>query len=357
MNSGIVDFHDRFARQIVLSHIGLDGQRKIRSGRVLIVGLGGIGSPLAIILARMGIGYLRIVDRDIVSMTDLHRQYLYSPRDVGMPKVFVAKERLERENPDLYVDPHPSTVSEEVIDSLIKDIDVVVDGLDSMPPRYIVNRAAVEGGVPYIFASALEVYGNLSTIVPYETPCLECFYGGLLDVELPTCAVVGIHPSVTTVIASLAASEAIRIIMGRKPKLCSKLLLFDLEDLSTYTVDIARDPKCQVCGEEKRVEKIEIPMVEASCARDGSGIYFLNPPTKLSIDLNKALKVIRDLGFKAEYHVKTLYFNIDKDIKITLMSSGVGIVSVKRPIYDVDKFVDGLKDIYIKLLNRLKMIS
>lgn len=354
----ILDFYNRFARQIVLSYIGWENQEKIRRGKVLIVGLGGIGSPLANILARMGVGYLRVIDRDIVSVTDLHRQFLYTPNDVGKAKVYVAKERLEHENPGLTVDPHPITVNIDDLNELIKDVDVIVDGLDSIRARYIINRVALVNRKPYVFSGAIEVYGNATTIIPYETPCLECFYGDLDDESLPRCGVVGVHPAITTIIASLAASEVINLLMGKEPRLKSKLLIFDLEEPSMQIVNINRNPKCEVCSKELSLDqlksefRIDIPIVESSCARDGSGIFILNPKRKMSLDPQKIYEVIKGLGYKGEildnYSVRVY---IEDNVDITLLHSGVGITRVSKPLEDVALFTKRIQDIYNKIIS------
>ncbi|RSN69190.1 HesA/MoeB/ThiF family protein, partial [Candidatus Korarchaeum cryptofilum] len=182
---------DRYARQLVLRDIGLRGQERLKSSRVAILGMGGLGTPAALLLTRMGIGFIRIVDRDIVSGTDLHRQVLFNLDDVGLPKVEAAKTSLNKMNPDVEIDAIATPILNENIDKLIEDVDLIIDGLDNIRTRYIINRAALRMGKPYIFSAAVEMFGIVSTIIPGETPCLECFYSGLQDEFLPRCAVVG----------------------------------------------------------------------------------------------------------------------------------------------------------------------
>ena len=183
-----------YARQIVLENIGYDGQLKLRNAKACIIGLGGLGSLVALKLVGMGIGYLRIVDRDIVSRSDLHRQYLYDADSVSQPKVEVALRKLSRLNPDVTIDPFPETLHSTNVNEIVKGVDVVVDGLDSPEPRYLINRTCNKLEIPYVFGAAIQVLGNVSTIVPDKTVCLECFMPGIKDGDLPKCGVVGVHP-------------------------------------------------------------------------------------------------------------------------------------------------------------------
>ncbi|MCP8315507.1 MAG: HesA/MoeB/ThiF family protein, partial [archaeon] len=217
-----------YSRQIVLSDIGYEGQLRLLNSKVCLVGLGGLGCPAALQLVAMGIGYLRIIDRDIVERSNLHRQTLYDINSLYYPKVEVAAKKLSRLNPSVKIDPIPASLNADNAEEMIKDMNVVVDGLDAIEPRYALNWACVKHKVPYVFGAAIEAYGTVSTIIPRETPCLECFIGGLKNEMLPTCGVVGIHPSLPSIISSLEVSEAVRIILGEKPHLLNSLLYFDL---------------------------------------------------------------------------------------------------------------------------------
>ncbi|MHA1263213.1 MAG: HesA/MoeB/ThiF family protein [Candidatus Freyarchaeota archaeon] len=183
-----------YSRQIVLTEIGYTGQLKLRNARVCVVGLGGLGSPAALQLAAAGVGYLRLVDHNIVELSNLQRQHLYSVDYLGYPKVEVAARRLHELNPNIEIDPLPLSLTVSNAEEIVRDMDVVIDGLDRMTPRYALNRACLKTGVPYVFGAAIMTFGNMSTIIPGRTPCLECFQGNLSDDRMPTCAVVGVHP-------------------------------------------------------------------------------------------------------------------------------------------------------------------
>ncbi len=324
---------DEYARQIVLQDIGLNGQEKIKNGKIALIGVGGLGSPAAMLLASMGLGYLKIVDRDIVSKTDLHRQPLYTRKDVDKPKVEVAEKRLKEINPRMKIEVIAEPITEENAEDIIKDVDVVLDGLDNLRARYIINRTIVKLKKPYIFAAALEMYGNVTTIIPGKTPCLECFYGGIYNEDtLPRCAIVGVHPSVTFVVASIAVSEALRIIMNQEPLLKNKLMYIDLKTMEFVTLNINRNEKCPVCGTapERKPEPIKIEEIEASCARDGSGVYFVNKIIK-NIDLSR----IKEKGIKEGWKPLltsnlSITFNVEDGFDITFLKSGTLIAKIKK---------------------------
>ena len=336
-----IDFLNRYARQIVLNEIGLEGQEKISKARVAIIGLGGLGSPTALLLTSMGIGKLILVDRDVVSKTDLHRQPIYTEEDIDLPKVEVAARRLSMINSNVEFEVHPTIVSYETLSPIIKDVDLVMDGLDSMYARYIVNRLAVRYGKPYIHAGAIEMYGTVSTIIPYRTACLECIYGFIEDEsDLPTCAQVGVHPSITFIIASIMVSEAIRIIIGREPLLAGKLLYFDLRTLEEEKIIVKRDETCPVCGSKPRdrAKPIKIQEVELDCARDGSGIYFVNKVVE-DLDLFNVLDKIRRFGYRPlRITESSISFKIDDRLSATILKSGILIGKSKIHSNDTPQF-------------------
>ncbi|MEM3715945.1 MAG: HesA/MoeB/ThiF family protein, partial [Candidatus Bathyarchaeia archaeon] len=229
-----------YSRQIALSEIGYEGQLKLKKSSVCIAGLGGLGSPAALQLAAMGVGRIRLVDQDFVELSNLHRQLLYGAKYVGYPKVEVAAKRLRELNPNIEVEPLPASINADNAERIVSGMDVIVDGLDHMTPRYAINRACQKLRVPYVFAAAIMTFGNVSTIIPGETPCLECFQGNINDEILPTCATVGVHTSLLSVIAGIETSEAIRIILGKKPRLAGKLLHCDIGDLTFEEIDVAK---------------------------------------------------------------------------------------------------------------------
>lgn len=278
LNSFLEDEIEYYSRQIVMKEIGLNGQSKLKGARVLVAGLGGLGSPISTQLATMGVGFLRIVDRDVVEVSNLQRQHLYSMKDLGLPKAEAASLRLSKMNPYIKIDPIPASLSTYTLESLLEDIDIVVDGLDNMKTRYQVNRACVEKGLPYVHGAVITNVGNATTIIPGETPCLECFQGGLSDESLPSCATAGVVPNIISIIASIQTSEVVNLILGNEPNLTGKLIHCDLSDLSFDTIRIQRIANCPVCGvSDTNPSPLLHEVVEEVCGREGKRVYIISP--------------------------------------------------------------------------------
>ena len=273
----ISNLYERYSRQIVLKDIGIDGQEKILKAKVAVAGVGGLGSMVVSLLARMGVGELHIIDSDVVSLSDLHRQVLYDENDVGKPKVYAAKEKLGKINSNISVYTYPISVNNfDELERIISKVDAVADGLDNMRARYNLNLAAVKHKKPYVFASAIENYGNISTIVPGETPCLNEFYSGFDEEGLPTCATVGVNPSVVTTIASLESNEILHILTGREPPFKGRLGILDLSMGTLESINLKKDDRCEVC--DLRARPLREPDTEISCSKDGMSTIFINRP-------------------------------------------------------------------------------
>lgn len=241
---------DRYKRFVVLRDIGKKGFKKIRASKVVVIGIGGLGSISSTKLVTLGIKHLRIVDPDVVDASNLQRQFLYRDEDIGKPKIHLAARRLRPLNPDVTIEPREEQLTEDLVERMVEDMDVVVDGLDRFAPRYILNRACIRKGIPYVFAGALGATGNLTTILPGKTPCLECVYGGVDDTLQPTCHTIGIYPTVLGVVANIQVHEALRIILEQPPRLASQLLFVDLNTLRFDQFPIARHLDCPVCGNQ-----------------------------------------------------------------------------------------------------------
>ncbi len=242
------DEKEYYARQIVMKSFGEEAQMKLVNSKVCVVGLGGLGSPISTQLAAMGVGHLRIVDFDTVDVSNLHRQHLYGSDRVGEPKTSVAAERLRKLNPFVTIEPLDEKITHENAERIVDGMDLVVDALDAMAPRYAINKACVKFGVPFIHGGVITEIGTATTIIPGETPCLECFKGNIDDSKLPSNASLGVHPSIINIIASIQTSEAVKILTGKQPSLTGRLVFFELPDLSMEFIKIGRLDKCPVCG-------------------------------------------------------------------------------------------------------------
>ena len=339
-----------YSRQIVLAELGYNAQLKLKNAKACVLGLGGLGSPVATQLAAIGVGYLRLVDRDVVELTNLHRQHLYGVDDVGLPKVEAATKRLLNLNPHVEIDPLPFYIAEDNAKELVEDMDVVVDCLDRMAPRYAINRACVKLGIPYIFGAAIQTMGNVSTIIPGETTCLECFYGDLDDSKLPTCGVVGVHPSLLAIIASIEVSEAVKILTGNKPILTNKLLHFDITHMDLRMVSLSKVNQCPVCGlNPSTIPKlVNRKLIEEICGRKGKRVFVLIPRKNLNINMT----LLHEYLVKKRFKIKrkgSLGISFDKDTQVTvnILKSGIMIVEGFKEKQDTltffhETFVDGL---------------
>ncbi|MFH1349595.1 MAG: HesA/MoeB/ThiF family protein [Pseudomonadota bacterium] len=336
MSQELSDFElETYSRQIALRDIDYDRQIKLRNAKACIIGMGGLGSLIALKLVAMGIGYLRLVDRDIVSRSDLHRQYLYDVDSVGQPKVEVAFRKLGRLNPDVMIDPFPESLNVNNAFELIDGVDVVLDGLDRPEPRYILNRTCIKLKIPYVFGAAIETSGNTTTIVPGQTICLECFMPGLKDDDLPTCAVVGVHPSALGIITAIQVFEAVRLIIGREPTLLNKLLYMDLQDMKFHIFKIAPLETCPVCG--VRPSGSPVPLIdklfEETCARDGRRNFIISPKRKIQIDIEQLRLLLEQRGFT----IKTagifgITFDQSDGFVTSILKSGVMIVQTSSKL-------------------------
>jgi molybdopterin/thiamine biosynthesis adenylyltransferase len=335
-----------YSRQIVMAEIGYNAQLKLKNSRACLLGVGGLGSTAAMQLAAMGVGHLRIVDRDVVELTNLHRQHLYGVDDVGYPKVEAAVNRLHNLNPYITLEPLPLSINENNAEDIIQGMDVVVDGLDNMAARYAINRACVKLGVPYVFGAAITTTGNLSTIVPGETACLECFYGSLDDKKLPKCGVVGVHPSVVNIIASLEVSEAIRILTGKQPLLVNKLLHFDLDEMECNEISLSKVDSCPVCGvnPSRSPMPLKRELVEEICGRRGKKVFVIVPDTNLEVNLRELGDYLDRKGFIIKAEGKLGLTFVLGDNRASALKSGIVILEGMKRKDEALKFFKGITD-------------
>lgn len=332
---------ETYSRQIVLADIGYDGQLKLRGATACVIGLGGLGSSIVPQLVGMGIGSIRLVDRDIVSRSDLHRQFLYDVDWIGLPKAEAAWKKLGRLNPDVNIIPIPESVNEKNVEELISGVDVVLDGLDRPEPRYLVNRACVKLGIPYIFGAAIEAFGNVSTLIPSKTLCLECFMPDLKEDDLPKCGIVGVHPSVLGIVTAVQVSEAVCVIMGKTPKLINKLLYVDLREMAFHVLDVDSNENCSVCGTAAidPPQAVTWEAVEETCARDGRRNLIVSPNERVDIDLTAVKGVLQTRGWRLiKSGTLGVTFDPADGVTASLLKSGTMVVQIspKQESYQKD---------------------
>jgi sulfur-carrier protein adenylyltransferase/sulfurtransferase len=245
----------RYSRHLLIPEVGVAGQRRLLEARILLVGAGGLGSPAALYLAAAGVGRIGIVDDDTVDETNLQRQILHSTAALGEPKVDSAARRLEELNRDVEVVPYRERLTAESVDRILGDgWDVVVDGADNFPSRYLLNDASVWHGLTVVHGSIFRFEGQVTVFAPGSGPCYRCLFPQPPPPELaPSCAEGGVLGVLPGVIGSLQGSEALKFVLGVGEPLVGRLLLFDALQASFTEVAVRRDPECSVCGEHPSI--------------------------------------------------------------------------------------------------------
>ena len=247
----------RYSRHLIMPEVGPEGQRKLKAAKVLLVGTGGLGSPSALYLAAAGVGTLGIVDFDVVDETNLQRQVLYGTKDVGRPKLEAAAERITDVNPNVRVVQHPVRLTSENALDILAGYDVIVDGTDNFPTRYLVNDACVLLGKPNVYGSIFRFEGQVSVFATEGGPCYRCLFReppppGLV----PSCAEGGVLGVLPGIIGALQALEAIKLIIGQGKTLAGRLLLFDALTMRWRELTIRRNPACPACGDNPTVTRL-----------------------------------------------------------------------------------------------------
>jgi adenylyltransferase/sulfurtransferase len=240
----------RYSRQILLAQVDIDGQLRLKNSRVLIVGLGGLGSPVALYLAAAGVGELHLADFDTVDVTNLQRQVLHDTASVGLSKVDSALARLTAINPEITLQAHRSALDEDSLAEAVKVVDLVLDCSDNFATREAVNAACVAQGKPLVSGAAIRLEGQLSVFDPRrpESPCYHCLYGHGSEAEL-TCSEAGVLGPLVGLVGSLQALEALKLLAGFGEPLVGRLLLIDAFGSRFRELRVKRDPGCSVCGE------------------------------------------------------------------------------------------------------------
>ncbi len=234
---------ERYDRQIILRGFGEEGQEKLKAARVFIAGCGGLGSAIAIYLTVAGVGNIRIVDHDTVAISNLNRQVLYWEEDIGRVKVDAAREKLVKLNSDVHLECIRETITEDNILELVSDCTAIIDAMDNLTTRFVLNKAAIDKGVPFFHGAVRGLEGRAMTIIPGETACLKCLYQQAPPPE--TVPVVGVTPAI---IGCIQASEVIKYIVGIGKLLAGRLLVYDGLNQKFFEVSVKRDPSCAHCG-------------------------------------------------------------------------------------------------------------
>jgi molybdopterin/thiamine biosynthesis adenylyltransferase/rhodanese-related sulfurtransferase len=265
---------ERYSRHTLIGEIGAEGQQKLLDAKVLLLGAGGLGSPTALYLAAAGVGTLGIVDDDVVDLSNLQRQVIHTTDRVGVPKVDSAEETIKALNPDVNVVKYPVRIDASNIVEIIEGYDVIVDGVDNFPTRYLLNDATVRLKIPVVSASILGFDGQLSVFKPYDGPCYRCLFREPPPAELaPSCGANGVLGVLPGTMGLLQATEVIKLILDIGEPAIGRLLLYDALGATLTEVKVHRDPECPICSrppEEISDEELGVfPDYEAFCAAAG----------------------------------------------------------------------------------------
>jgi molybdopterin/thiamine biosynthesis adenylyltransferase/rhodanese-related sulfurtransferase len=247
----------RYSRHLMIPEVGLEGQRRLKAASVLVVGSGGLGSPAALYLAAAGVGHIGIVDYDVVDASNLQRQVIHSSQRVGMKKVESARQRLLDLNPHIQVDGYDELFTSANAERIAAGYDLIVDGTDNFPTRYLINDLCVLTGKPYIYGSVFRFEGQVSVFDAGHGPCYRCLFPqppapGIV----PSCAVAGVFGILPGTIGTIQATEAIKLILGSGATLTGKLLLYDALELSFQIVGLRKNPNCKLCGPNPEITRL-----------------------------------------------------------------------------------------------------
>ena len=330
---------ERFSRQVMLEEIGYNGQLKLRQAKICIVGSGGLGNPIATRLAAMGVGALRIIDRDTIELTNLHRQTLFDEDDVGQVKVEVAARKLRKLAPHCEIEPVPMSVGEANAAEAVGGCDVVIDALDSVDARYALNAACVRLGIPFVTGAAVGVSGQAFTVMPGSSACYHCIFPDLDEDSMPTCSVEGVHPSILSIVGGIEVAEAVKIVLGRGPSLSERVLHIDLEEMEFHKTRTFRAPECPVCGDGdaggtgpgtsvQQQQKDPGGLVfEELCGRNrGKRTFAITPPAALDVDFGAVSDAARRRGFAVENQGDLGLSLRTGELSVSIMKKGSAVV-------------------------------
>jgi adenylyltransferase/sulfurtransferase len=303
----------RYSRHLILPEVGVEGQRKLKAAKVLCIGAGGLGSPVAMYLAAAGVGTLGMVDFDVVDFSNLQRQILHGTPDVGRSKLASAKDRLQALNPNVQIETYETAISSENALTLFEPYDVIVDGTDNFPTRYLVNDACVLTGTPNAYGSIFRFEGQASVFATKEGPCYRCLYPeppppGLV----PSCAEGGVLGVLPGIIGVIQATETIKLILGVGEPLIGRFLIFDALRMKFRELRLRKDPDCPVCGTHPTVTQLidyqqfcGIPAAAPEPATVNSATEITSVELKQRLDRGDTLKIV-DVREPNEYQINRI---------------------------------------------------
>ena len=319
---------DKFSRQVMLEEIGYNGQLKLKNAKICVIGVGGLGNPITSRLAAMGAGTLRIVDRDVIELSNLHRQTMFDENDVGHVKVEVAAKKLSQKNPDCKIEPLAVSVNEYTALEVIQGCDVVIDALDSVDARYALNKACVKLGIPFVTGAAVGVTGQAFTIIPKESACYYCMFPDLDEDSMPTCSLEGVHPSILSIMGGIEVAEAVKVIMGKTPSLSDKILHVDIESMDFTTTRTFRAEECPICGTGKLEESVKEELIlEELCGRNqGKRTFSITPTSVFDLNIDSVTTIAKSKGLLVDNQGDLGLSLRNNDYSVSFMKKGSAVI-------------------------------
>ncbi len=331
--------NERYSRQILFAPIGRDGQTRLQDARVLVVGCGALGCAQVEMLARAGVGHIRIVDRDFVELSNLQRQSLFKESDAAerIPKAVAAKARLAEINSAIEAEAVVADVNNSNVESFLDRCDLVIDGTDNFQTRYLLNDACVRHGLTWIYGAAVSSYGTTMTVVPGETPCLRCIFNEMPDAgSSPTCDTAGVIVPIIQTVAAVQVSEALKLLVGDRDSLHGSLMQFDVWTNERHTIKLnAPDPDCPCCGkhEYEFLDASSSEFAAVLCGRDAVQIA----PANGSVDLASLATRLAVLGDVKQNEYLLRFAAGDNEITVfgdgRAIIKGTDDISTARSLY------------------------
>ena len=338
---------DRFSRQVMLEEIGYGGQLKLKNAKVCVIGVGGLGNPITSRLVAMGVGNLRIVDRDVIELSNLHRQTMYDEDDVGQVKVEVASKKLKKLNPECKIEALAVSVNEYTAQEVIDGCDIVIDALDSVDARYALNKACVKLNIPFVTGAAVGVSGQAFTILPKQSACYYCMFPDLNEDTMPTCSIEGVHPSILSIVGGIEVAEAVKIILGKNPSLSQRILHIDLETLDFNYTRTFKVDECPICGNGilEITEKKEL-ILEELCGRNrGKRTYSITPTEIFNLDVDSVTSLGKEKGFSVENQGELGLSLRTNELSVSFMRKGSAVIVGTK---DEDEAISLYKSLVIR---------
>jgi len=320
------EMRKRYSKQILIPEIGEKGQEKLLNSSVLIAGCGALGSVIANSIVRAGIGRVRIIDRDFIELDNLPRQVLFDEEDIkkGLPKAIAAAEKLRLINSGIRIEPFVADLTSENIEELIRDVDIVLDGTDNFETRFLINNACVKHGKPWVYGGVVSTNGMSAVIIPGETPCLQCYIGGIpAPGTTPTCDTVGVLGTIVNIIASVEVTEALKILTGNMESLLRKLVYIDPWNGQWKLYDISKGKRCRVC-DDREFEFLEKGKESRLAGLCGQNAVQISPISKDTVSFPGLAERLSAAG-EVSYNDYMLRFRIDK-YELTVFPDGRTIV-------------------------------